>query len=168
MKTKKIKNDLGRCHDCNCLEGEFHQPGCDMERCPFCGGQLISCDCSYKFLYPNDFVPSEYSSKYPYVIEKKPYNGLPEEVYEHGLPDDKAELWEKELQKKGLIPYIRYPNLCARCGKIFPEMFSVSDEEWKKYIEPAKRDSMICRECYDWIRKAVDDAEMRENNAPNA
>jgi hypothetical protein len=35
----------GRCHDCNAVHGEFHHPGCDMERCPVCGGQLISCGC---------------------------------------------------------------------------------------------------------------------------
>lgn len=34
------------CHDCKVEEGQLHRPNCDMERCPNCGGQLISCGCT--------------------------------------------------------------------------------------------------------------------------
>ena len=36
-----------RCHDCGIenKEGNFHHLGCSLERCPKCGGQLISCGC---------------------------------------------------------------------------------------------------------------------------
>jgi len=34
-----------RCHDCKVKAEGYHHPGCDMERCPKCGGQLIGCGC---------------------------------------------------------------------------------------------------------------------------
>lgn len=33
-----------RCRDCGAKMGEYHQLYCDIQRCPICGGQLLSCD----------------------------------------------------------------------------------------------------------------------------
>ena len=102
------------CGDCGTKEGQLHILGCDMESCPFCGNQLVSCECVYKKL---------------------------------GI-DAQQEDWEKLLSDKGRIPFILYPNLCAKCGTLWPEMFVVLDAEWKHYIEPQMRREMLCEACY--------------------
>jgi len=94
------------CHDCGVKEGELHKDGCDMERCPKCGRQLITCDCSDADL--------------------------------EGLPR---------------IPYILVPNLCALCGIQWPDLFTVPDEEWQKYIIPPLQDKVLCLACYEDQKK---------------
>lgn len=44
----RYESNGGRCHDCGCPLGGLHHPGCDVEECPKCGGQAISCDCTQK------------------------------------------------------------------------------------------------------------------------
>ena len=33
------------CHDCGARPGALHEPHCDVEQCPACGRQSISCGC---------------------------------------------------------------------------------------------------------------------------
>jgi hypothetical protein len=36
-----------RCGDCGVVLGGWHHPGCDLQLCPQCGDQLLSCDCCF-------------------------------------------------------------------------------------------------------------------------
>lgn len=65
------------CGDCNAKPGEFHQPGCDVERCRFCGGQMISCGC----------IREAYG------------------LHEEEPTDEQFEAWEKQLAIRGLLPW---------------------------------------------------------------
>ena len=37
--------DGKRCHDCGAKPGHYHHPGCDVEECPSCHGQILGCAC---------------------------------------------------------------------------------------------------------------------------
>lgn len=119
---------VGICHDCGCKEGEIHELGCDMEKCPFCGEQLIMCDCYYHIF---GVEPSKET-------------------------DNDEKRWIEILEGKGRIPpYIHYPYICRRCGKLYPAMFNVPDEEWERYIQPNIGDEVICKFCYDYIKDVI-------------
>ena len=40
-------SDKNPCHDCKVVKGELHVPSCDVEECPVCHEQLLSCDCLF-------------------------------------------------------------------------------------------------------------------------
>ena len=85
---------------------------------------------------------------------------VPEEndEFEIELPDAWEQKWQDILNAKGRIPYIYYPVLCARCGKVNPDFFRVSDKIWKRYVQPNMRDEVLCKNCFDFIVDAIDTA----------
>ncbi len=38
----------GICRHCKTIIGKLHEPECDLEQCPVCGGGAMSCDCEYE------------------------------------------------------------------------------------------------------------------------
>lgn len=40
-----------RCGDCGVKMGQFHMPGCDLEVCPVCHEQFISCQHGGCYIY---------------------------------------------------------------------------------------------------------------------
>lgn len=54
------------CRNCGAEPGQYHQRDCDVERCPFCGHQLITCDCEEKPTL-DDRMP--WSGEFPGIAE---------------------------------------------------------------------------------------------------
>jgi hypothetical protein len=133
--------DRPRCHDCGVAEGQLHALFCTKERCPWCGGQLASCQCILDVLNLDDEqrkVVAEYVDD-----SVEPLRGI-------------IKRWEEALEHKGRIPFIVYPNICAKCGALWPELFKVSAEEWNRYVEPDMRKQVLCRSCFDYVKRVID------------
>ena len=48
---------------------------------------------------------------------------------------------------------------CFRCGMAYPEIFSVSDQEWERVVPASHRKGQLCRECFDDMKRALDAAK---------
>lgn len=133
-----------KCHDCNVEEGKMHHLGCDMEICPFCFGQLISCGCCYEKLNLLNYF------KYTET------EGLPKEIYENGLSEKQQIEWKQILEQKGRIEWIKIPYLCRLCEEKYPNMFSVSDVYWKSIVPKNLQKEILCIECFKKLIKIGD------------
>jgi hypothetical protein len=43
--ARDVYDESRPCHDCGVERGQLHHLGCDWEKCPRCGWQLITCGC---------------------------------------------------------------------------------------------------------------------------
>ena len=56
-------------------------------------------------------------------------------------------------KKFGRIPWLQISNICRLCGKLWPDMFYVSDKEWKKFVIPELQKEELCGNCYKRLKK---------------
>jgi len=51
------------------------------------------------------------------------------------------------------VPYVRVPNICALCGEQWPQVFKVAHATWKKHVIPELQLTVLCRECYEELKR---------------
>ena len=111
-----------RCHDCNIVNGNgnIHHFGCDIERCPKCGEQIISCDCDKQ-----ELIKDSQTVKIS-AVEKKA--GNPVSDY---LPDDVESFLQDIAQMVGPIDYTNIWKFRPPVEKeevVFAEIMSLEEE----------------------------------------
>ncbi len=59
------------CPVCGTAEGEVHTVGCPLEVCPWCGGQLIHCQCRFSETGRTAFTSEAHLEEFQALLEKK-------------------------------------------------------------------------------------------------
>lgn len=59
------------CPACHAISGEHHELGCPVELCPWCGGQLIHCDCRYEQLGLDALSTEEDLLRFEALLEER-------------------------------------------------------------------------------------------------
>lgn len=130
------------CHDCDANPGEFHDPGCDVERCPYCGGQLISCDCTRnkKKMTWIEKNRLPWTGIWPGTVEAVEFGLYSKWIPNKQFEDDKARLGlDAAFRRLGTAPMGRW----AVCEKDDPEAtpdlnrlnaVAVWDREKKRFV----------------------------------
>lgn len=86
---------IDTCPDCEVRSGELHDLFCTKERCPFCGGQLMSCDCIRSVL----------------KLSEEESRALDEYVDDSVPPLSQImQRWRDALNTKGRVPFESYPD----------------------------------------------------------
>ena len=95
------------------------------------------------------------------------YGHLTKDKYENGLSSEEWRRWKEICTQKGRIPFIDIPQLCVRCGQVWPEMFMVQNKVWLYYTNPELKNEMLCLDCFQEIRQKVDQYNERPEWLPS-
>ncbi len=136
QKDRQYKRSLfkdAKCRCCGAKQGQYHRIfPCQLEDCPFCGTQLISCECPAIYFGKPELTRLEWSE------------------------------WETIVLKKGRKPFIYFPTVCCRCGELNPEFFNVSNEEWKRNVPNYSPMEISCKDCYEIIKEYNEQAKKQD------
>ncbi len=132
VQAKLLADKRSKCHDCGAKPGSLHMHGCDVERCPICKGQLISCGCIYAINgMHRERLEEEHNDIY--------HNGPTQEMYD---------VFDAEVTKRGgYEPWTgEWPGLaeCRERGWFCQDGFEPSGR-WGSYC-PCPRDAPGARE----------------------
>lgn len=91
----KIPPSIEKCPDCETPSGKLHDLFCTKERCPFCCGQLITCDCAGTVLNLT-------------AAEQK----VLDECIDDSVPplSEIMQRWRDALDAKGRVPFESYAD----------------------------------------------------------
>lgn len=66
-----LRLDEDICPACHAEAGEHHELGCPVEICPWCGGQLIHCDCRYERLGVDAIASEDELMQFEAILEEQ-------------------------------------------------------------------------------------------------
>ena len=110
------------CGGCKAEPGEFHKEGCDWERCPLCGRQMLQDDCIYEISLGKDVDLEE---EYPEIFNEGPTVEMIQKYNDHV---EAITGWQRHpgwypgtalAVEKGWYVYWGPPWIC--CDKEHPE-----------------------------------------------
>lgn len=66
-----LQVDSEVCPACHAVAGEYHELGCPVEICPWCGGQLIHCNCRFEQLGLDSLTTEEELERFEALLEER-------------------------------------------------------------------------------------------------
>ena len=142
-----IENNI--CHDCGGKNGEYHSNGCDEERCPCCGGQLISCACGTKYDVEANITPKELEE----LKERQRLTNISIELQVKAMREEKMKYTDPNvfdflaMLKVTMIQYKTEKDFDSIYKQVVnadtvPEALSIIKEYCQKQMEKEKKKEM--------------------------